>query len=434
MRTALHCVFCLLAFGLASPCAQAGTPPFAQSRVFWVRSGGVEGSGLSSFRKAPATLRAIGTRSAIYVEDKAPSSSPTPDYLTRLEVQLEHAAPNGAYVLNEGLISLQEIVFGPLPRGMGNSVLVLFTDLGSPALEGEIHDFDQLTDADAVARVNAHSNEANVIYVNGFRQTEARTGGEVARELQRLSNVGPGSVRRESWLTETLGEGAMLLGGFFADQDKVDDYLHHSGSYPLVTPKGAQLGPQLLFSSFLLDSLPSAHGTAVGALNRLTLGGRDAVEKLYQDLTQSPLNFDAIFSNFVSYVFDQSASGSALPNSWHHNTAVHAQSISSYFMYKAGSGELAGQLAPYSFVAVDLAQELSPTAEIHVSRAAAPTEAVPSDCAQNASILWKPVNKTRIAVYALGCDPSSPTEMVQFRLKILDQPSLSRRGSFKLFR
>jgi hypothetical protein len=429
----LHCGFCLLAFCLVESRALAVTPPPPQARVFWVRNGG-EGSGLASFRKASASLRASGIRSAIYVEDKVAAPGLTPEYLARLESQLEHAAPNGAYLLNEGLISLEELLFGPLPRTYGDSLVLLFTDLGSLTLDGDIHDFDQLTDADAVARLATHSNEGNVIYVNGFRKTEARTGGEVARELQRLTNVGPSGVRREPWLMDALGEGAMLLGGYFADQDRVDDYLHHSGKYPLVTTNGAQLGPQLLFSSFLLDSLPSAHGTAVGALSRLSLGGRDAVEKLYQDLTQSPLNFDAIFSNFVSYVFDRSAASTALPSSWHHNSAIRAQSIAPYFTYKAGSGELSGELAPYSFVAVDLAQELSPTAEIHVSRAAAPAEAVPSDCAQNASILWKPVNKTRIAVYALGCDPSSPVEMVQFRLKILDQPSLSHRAPLKLFR
>ena len=422
---------CLLAFCLAAPFASASAVPPA-SRAFWVRNAG--GAPLQ-FRTATASLRAFGSRSAIYVEDRsAVTAGLSPNYLSRLEVQLEHLVPGGAFVSDEGLIALEEMLFGPVPRYRDDPIVVLFADLGAPLVDGEIHDYDQLPDADSFSRLQAHSNEANVIYVNGFRKTEPRTGGEVARELERLLSANATVVPRESWLSDVLSEGAMLLTGFFTDQDRVDEYLRHSGRYPLVTPSGAQLGPQLLFSSFLLDTLPSAHGTAVGALSRLPLGGRDAVETLVQDLTKTPLNFDAIFSNFVSYVFDQSAAGTALPSSWHHTSALHAQTISPYFTYKAGSGELTGELAPYSFVAVDLAQELSPAAEIHVSRADAPPGASPSDCAQNASVLWKPVNKTRIAVYALGCDPAGSTEMVQFRLKILDQPSLSPRGTIKLFR
>ena len=42
-------------------------------------------------------------------------------------------------------------------------------------------------------------------------------------------------------------------------------------------------------------------------------------------------------------------------------------------------------------------------------------------------MLWKPVSSNRIAVYAVGCNPTDKTEFVQFRLRILDQPSLLPR-------
>lgn len=424
---------CLWALCFFSAFSYADTGTSAPSaREFWVRN---PGTAPFTFRHATATLRASGSQSLIYVEDAPSEKNLSQDYLTRLSYQLERAVPSGAFVTNEGLVSLEVSLFGPLPEQASreNRVVVLFADLGSDGPESEFHDYDLLSDPAAQKQLGNRSNEANVIYVNGFRKTELRTGGMVARELERL--LSSGGVRRETWLAESLAEGTMLLTGYFADQEPVDSYLQNSGQFPLVTPSGAQLGPQLLFSSFLLDTLPSARGTALGALSHLNLGGRDAVEKLFQDLTDTPLSFDAIFSNFISYVFDQSAAGTALPGSWHHSPAIHAQDVAPYFTYKVGSGELTGALAPYSFVAVDLAQELSPTAEIHVSRAQQPSQGnPPSDCAQNASILWKPVHKTRIAVYAVGCDPSNPSETVQFRLKILDQPSLYLASPFTLLR
>jgi len=412
-----------------APAAAVATAP--ATRVFWVRNPGLSPV---TFRRTTATLRNSGTQSLIYVEDKLTPGGLSPEYLSRLGDQLERAVPGGAFVTGEGLVSLEVSLFGPLSPAASqeNRLLVLFADLGEAGPGGEFHDYDLLSDASA-QKLGCHSNEANVIYVNGFQKTENGTGGIVARELEGLLSAS--GVRREAWLADSIAEGTMLLTGYFGDQDRVDNYLKNSGQFPLVTPTNGQLGPQLLFSSFLLDALPSTRGTAIGGLSHLPFGDRHAAEKLFQDQTQSPLSFDAIFSNFISYVFDQSAAGTALPNAWHHSPSIHAPEIAPYFTYKEGSGELVGKLAPYSFVAIDLAQELSPTAEIHVSRADPQLLGVPpSDCAQNAAILWKPVNKTRIAVYAVGCDPGDPAEMVQFRLKILDQPSLSLASPFKLLR
>jgi hypothetical protein len=399
------------------------------SRDFWVKNAGANPA---TYRRARATLRAQGNRTAIYVEDKLFGKQLNSDLVSRLEWQLESAVPSGAFVNDQGLVAVEEGLVGPLPRGVHGDgrLTILFADLGAPSFDGLFNSFDQVTDAEA-QKTQQHSNEANVIYVNGFRQSEGYTSSVIAHELEHLLTSG---TTRESWLGEALAEGTMMLSGFFTDQPRVDQYLSDSGTFPLVTPSTVQYGPQLLFASFLIDTLPSARGTAIGALSELPASGRDAVEQLFQKETDVPLNFDAIFSNFVSYVFTQDQGAVSLPSTWRHNPGIKMPKVASFFTYKAGSGELTASLAPYTFVAIDLAQELSPSAIIQVQRIppAHVDETTALSCAGNASVLWKPVSKTRLAVYAVGCDPADHAETVQFRLKILDQPSLNTPGPIKL--
>jgi len=421
-RPQLISLFCL---GAALAGTSTHAAPAPSVRDFWIRD-----------HKTTAGLRGSGNRTLVYVEDKLFNHGISGDFVSRLVWQLEQSPPSGAYLSDTGVVPFEERLFGALPQRAGGDdrLIVLFADLGQNQ-DGLFNPLDLLSDSESMQKFQQHSNEANIIYVNGFRKTESSTTGVVARELPLLLSATYSSKAREGWLSGVLAEGAMMLSGFFGDQELVDKSLADSGRFPLISASAGSNGPQLLFSSFLLDSLPAAHNTAISALSHIDLSGRDAVEKLFQQLTEVPLNFDAIFSNFVSYVFSQSASGAAMPNAWRHSPSIRALQIAPYFTYEAGSGELSGQLAPYSFVAVDLAQELSPSAEIRVERVN-PEPVLPSttDCSKNATVLWKPVNKRRIAIYAMGCDPSSPAEMVQFRLRILDQPSLLPTSPFKILR
>lgn len=401
--------------------AKAGTPPPAPAtRAFWVWNLNVMPP---TFRRATATLRAAGDRSLIYVEDKFYGREITAHFVLQLNEQLESKAPSSAFLPGLGIVSLEEQLFGALPRKVSpddDRLIVLFADLGQfhdTKFDGFFNPYDQLSDQRAIEDYRQRSNEANILYINGFRQTGAYTTGVIAHELHHLlSHHGPD---REAWLSETLAEGAMLLTGFFTDQLRVEQYVANPGSVPLVTPSYVQYGPQLLFASFLIDSIPLSRGSALTLLRNIHKGGRDAIEELFLKNTNVPLSFDAIFSNFVSYVFTQSDTNASLPAAWDHRPGLRVPRVASYFTYQVGSGELNGELAPYSFVAIDLAQELSPSAVIQVRRVS-PTNATAGDCARNASVLWKPISRTRIAVYAVGCDPSEKSENVQFRLKILD--------------
>jgi hypothetical protein len=218
-------------------------PDLNSSRDFWVWDLRVMPP---ASRKATATLRSVGTRSLIYVEDSLWQKNISPAFVNRLKDQLEYAVPAGALYPGMGIVSLEERLFGTLPRKVGadERLIVLFANLGQYkdiAFDGFFNPYDQMSEREAFSQHKQHSNESNIIYINGFRKTEEYTTGVIAHELQHL--LASGSGERESWLSETLGEGAMLVTGFFGDQDHVDRFATATGKSPLVSPRYVQYGP-----------------------------------------------------------------------------------------------------------------------------------------------------------------------------------------------
>ena len=283
---ALHCrsylkrislLLFLLLQGMNAHCSESGagaiTSPLAKTRDFWVWDLNIMPPG---FRRASATLRAEGKRSLIYVEDNYYGKEISPEFIQRLKLQLEEKMPSGSLEPDTGIISFEEKLFGSLPTKItrDDRLIVLFADLGKfkdTQFDGFFNAFDQMPDAEAFKEFGQHSNEANVIYLNGFRVSESYTVGVIAHELHHLLASTSG-VERENWLSESLAEGAMLLTGYYGDQGHVNHFVENTWNISLVSPRYVQYGPQLLFSAFLLDSLPSAPGSAIGELTHMKIG------------------------------------------------------------------------------------------------------------------------------------------------------------------
>ncbi len=415
--------FCLLSMLTALSLALAEPLENAPEKDFWVWN--FHGS-THSFRLARGKLRGSGERSAIYVEDSAlPQISD--ESIAHLLEWLEREAPKGAIFPGKGLIEIEEKIFSALPRRIDHDkrLVIFFAHLGEQGkrVDGYFNVFDQMTSARAWEKYRQRSNQGNFIYLNSTQRNDFATLGVVARELQRLLASSATPAKRENWLSETLAYSAKLLTGACEEQDSINRFAQNSGTQQLVSPGAVSLGPQVLFASYLLDELPLESPTAMGFLTKIALGGRDAVELLFRQHSDTPLSFDAIFSNFVTYAFSRAEQAARLPGSWNHAAGFVMPKIDPYFTFKAGSGTFTGFLAPYSFVGIDLAQELSPDAVIKIAKMGE-SQPPSNSCAQNASVLWKPIDPTRIAVYAVGCNPNGLSEFVQFRLTILDQPSL----------
>lgn len=389
-----------------------------------------------AFRRTEATVRAVGPRSYIFVENALWEKNITPDYVERLHHRLEIETPRGA-LKQMGIIPLEEEVFAPLPKKIRNDerLIVLFADLGQYKdyqFDGFFNAFDQMKEETAWNEFEQHSNEANIIYINGFRGTEDYTTGVIAHELQHLlahhATDNAADFNQAPWLSEMLAEGAMLVTGYYSDQGHVNRFTENPGRQPLVSETYVSYGPQLLFASYLIDSVRS-DATALGFLTRLKKRGREAIEFLFRSQTSFPLNFDAIFSNFLTYVFQASGTQERLPSAWTHHgdNGLLVPAIRPVARIEKFPAQLTNSVFPYSFVSIDLAQEIPPSAVVEVE---AVTRDVPSEqpaeptCANTASVLWKPMGPKRIAVYAVGCEYLSPKDVVDFRLSIRTKPSL----------
>lgn len=424
-----------LIFALFSPLpfAHAANPTsdeIGQTRSFWVWD---LNAMPPAHRNTQATLRQVGPRSLVYVEDKLWQSSITPEFLARLGDSLEKSTPQGSFASDKGIIEIEETLFGPLPKKWADDrVIVLFADLGkykNYEFDGFFNGFDQMKEAEALAQ-GQHSNEANIIYLNGLRLSEEYTTGVVAHELQHLiSHQFTGPEGHDLWLGETLGEVAMLATGFYTDQPHADRFAQAPQNFPLVSHNYVQYGPQLLFASYLLDFMATKK-TGLNFLTRTKGNGRVAIEEYLRKNSTRPISFDLLFSNFIGYVFENG--GNTLPYTLvkFGSNGLTMPEISPYATLKSFPASLEGSIMPYSYLAIDLPSALPLTSVVQVDTIR--VGAKPGSCAQQGTVLWKPIHPKRIAIYAVGCEHRDSADLLQFRLSVLDKPLLLPASARKI--
>lgn len=396
-------VYCFVAMILAISMAVAQEPQNTpNSKGFWFQG-----------RQVQAELRNEGVRSLIYV-DKKLGQPVAPDYLRKLTSYLEKTLPPDSYSPAPGIVALEERLFGNLPqeKGRENRLQIVIAQPTAP----EKATF-QLT------------GRGSVIFLSGLPESEDQAAYLIAQALAHLllsHAAGP-----EIWLRESLANASAFLSGVFSPQDPLNAYAKDTGSVSLLFPESIKPAPQALFGSYLLDSFPDSPDIATLMLAQIKGSGQQAVEKLYGG-DGSPLSFDAVFSEFISYLFARDDGGNPWPRAWNHAQGFELPAIAANYSVEP-SQELNGPLLPYSFIAVDLSEEIAPRSLVKVENLTANAgPGLSGSCAADASVLWKPIGKKRIALYAVGCAPRDAQDILQFRLKIVNQPSLMPMGAFRI--
>jgi hypothetical protein len=407
-----------LAQGAQSPKREAG-----ESRRFWIKT-------QSGYRSANTELKAVGERSYIYVENSLWEKRISREFVERLSLALERQAPEGAILPDLGIVPLEEKLFAPLPKVISRDdrVSVVFADISNNQfVDGYFHPYDQVSASEAEAK-GQRSNEGNVIYVNGLRRSESYTTSVIAQELQKLLSFYPSEDTDDLWFRETMGKAAKLASGFYVDQPQLNQYAQQPSLFPLVSYSYVQQGPQLLFAAFLLDSMPDK----VRGLQLLTSfsgNGRRAVEILFREISGSPLNFDVIFSKYLSYLF--AGTGRDLPNPRRSDSAyLKLPPIRPYATIKSFPADIRGELMPYSVLVIDLPEALPATAVVQITPIR--QHGAENFCSQLGTVLWKPIDLKRIAIYSVGCEHQSPFDRLQFHLRVLDKPSLISAVPYKI--
>ena len=381
---------------LVSYLAFAGAP---EHRDFWVWDLSVMPPG---FRHAHATLKSEGARSLIYVEDG--NTDIHDDFVSNLKIRLEQEAyPN---LGKPGIIPLEEALFAPLPKIINpdERVTVLFADLKKFKdflFDGFFNAFDQLKEDYSWKNLEQHSNESNIIYINGFRQSVDYTIGVIAHELEHLLNhhAGPADFSQDLWLSETMGESAMLVTGYYSDQGHVNQFSEKPQNYPLVSQTYVQYGPQILFAAFLMDTYGLEGLTQ---LTRTGLKGRLAIEAL-----EKGASFDEIYSRFVNYLFQNQ--NRIVPKG---NSGIHVPSFRPMLSISTlpFSQEIA--MVPYSFALIELDPSIA-TGKPVVEKV---TNANP--CSQESKVYSKALDATHYVVFVGGCEQKTKKDIVPLRISI----------------
>lgn len=374
------------------------------NKAFWIWNGSQTAP---KFRLAQTRLLASGQRTDIYVEHP---HSRSPAQLQNLVEQIENLSLPGALVPGLGVLPLGERLFGPLP-GSGRLSVVIgrlrYTRSFSTPLDR------------GLAPKPWKSNFGNIIYVDvNAKESESALVAHELRHLLAPSHRAPLRPGQWDWLEEVLAEAMMLATGHYDDQHLADALGEKTGNAPLVSRSYLPLGPQLLFASFLIDSFPDPERT-LRELGGLADSRRETLAAYFRQRSNYPTSFDLIYGNFLSYLFSREGS-STLPNSLvpEGQTGLRVPRMRPFAAIASLPSSVEGSILPYSFVVLSLAEPLPATAVVEVTSLKKEDNA---GCTESSLPLWKPVNPTKIVVYAVGCEHRIPADRVEFRLRILER-------------
>ena len=170
----------------------------------------------------------------------------------------------------------------------------------------------------------------------------------------------------------------------------------------------------------MIDHLKGDGGLPQMSHSRLQ--GRAAVEAVVEDRSGRQTTFDALFSQFISYLYNASNTSESIPSGW---ASLGANGFIVPEIARAGRiGSVPftadGTLLPYSFAIYDLVQPLPPRSQVELELINSPADENLSEentCLDDIRLHWKPLPGA-IAVYAVGCKFGDYRDKLQYRLSI----------------
>lgn len=275
--------------------AEAEPADVGQSKEFWTWDMSVMPPGQ---KRVTATCRAVGEHAYVYVDDAVWDRLVTEEDVFEVNRRLQEASPPGSVDPGKSVAEINHEYFGAPPLGLDGDprVYVLMTEFASfkgTTMDGYFNVFDTIPDEEAQEQYGQRSNEAEIVYLNAAsrRISGDYMQGVLAHEYQHLLHH-PHDGEEEPWLSETLGEVAMLVNGYHTDMGHVARHQQRP-ERPLVSQTYVDYGACMLFGAYTLERFgkgfiqeltrDGAHGVASidGTLERL--GRPERFDSLYRD-------------------------------------------------------------------------------------------------------------------------------------------------------
>lgn len=334
---------------------EPGLPPAAyqvgESREFWAWDLSVMPPG---FRRVTATCKAVTDGSYVFVEDDLVARGKVTDAdVARIDTALHERTPIFSVAPGKGILELEQDHLGTPPDALDGDPRVYFLvlrldEFNGMGFDGFFNAFDQMTEEEAWGQYQQHSNEAEVLYLNGERGdiSSSYMRGVLAHELAHL--IAHNYDGEElPWLSETLGEAAMQLCGYYTDKAHVARQARKP-ERPLVSGSYANYGAGFLFSAYLRG----LEGPEVwGELLRDPGKGRASVEGVLASLGRE-VGFDELFAAWGAANLFRGL-GRDVPAYRHPGLVVPG--FTEKASLPAEGGEVAGELAPWGVQYVRLA-------------------------------------------------------------------------------
>lgn len=223
-------------------------------REFWAWDLGVMPPG---FRRVTAVCRVATDQAYVFVETALlDSGTVTEADVARLDTALHHRTPSDSLAPRRGILSIEHQHLGPPPDTLDGDPRVFFLvlrmdEFNGAGFDGYFNAFDQLPEDEAWDQYQQHSNEIEMLYLNGGRGdvSSSYMRGVVAHEMSHLIEHGF-DPEEQGWQGEAVAEGAMQLTGYFTDTAHVRRYASRPES-PLVREQYADYGAGFLFTAWL---------------------------------------------------------------------------------------------------------------------------------------------------------------------------------------
>lgn len=265
-----------------------------------------------------ATLRALGDKAQIWVDDAAFDQTVSNADVATLSARLEQKSPPGSVNPTRGVVDINTAYFGPPPTTIDPDprvtvLLTPFATFNGTSMDGYFNAFDQMPDSEAWGQYQQHSNERNIIYVNtaGSPVSSDYMQGVLAHEMSHLQQFGR-APEQAGWIGETLGEVAMAVNGYNTDFGHMARH-QRKPSNPLESDTYVDYGAAFLFGTFLLERYGAGFISTLSGENG---NGREAIERTLR-ATGSTDTFSSLISDWTVANYAD-ARGAVAPGGHHY--------------------------------------------------------------------------------------------------------------------
>ncbi len=158
-----------------------------------------------------------------------------------------------------GILPILISMFDNLPENPGGKpsngkfavLLTPMRNFRNTGFDGFFRFFDQMTPSEA-SEYNEFSNQKNMVYINTLRNwNQSDLLGIISHELTHLLTAY--LPEKSVWLSELIGEGAMLATGYTTDQGLLSRFVAHPARPLLCTNKHLSYGALSLFVDYLFS-------------------------------------------------------------------------------------------------------------------------------------------------------------------------------------